>query len=158
MGASIPVRAGDRPRGAWYLEAMPGLDPICDYPLGVKRPDLIRTPSGSALTDLTLERLRTGELTEEDLRTAPETLRMQGLIARAAGRERLAENLERAAELTAVPDDVILEVYSALRPGRSTADGLERWARRLEDEYAASATAAFVREAATAYRERGLLS
>ncbi len=29
-------------------------------------------------------------------------------------------NFERAAELTAVPDDRILEIYNALRPYRST--------------------------------------
>ena len=43
---------------------------------------------------------------------------MQAGIARAAGRDRLALNLERAAELVAVPQDVILETYEMLRPGR----------------------------------------
>ena len=71
------------------------------------------------------------------------------------GRLQLADNLERAAELTGVPDDRLLEIYTALRPGRSTAAELEEWAQRLEG-WNAPRTAAFVREAAAAYEERGL--
>ena len=78
-------------------------------------------------------------------------------MARAAGREPLAESLERAAELALVPDDELLEIYTALRPGRSTAAQLEAWAARL-DGYAAERTAAFVREAAAVYEQRGLLA
>ena len=77
-------------------------------------------------------------------------------MARAAGRRQLADNLERAAELVGVPDDQLLEIYTALRPGRSTAAELEAWARRLDD-WAAPQTAAFVREAAVAYAARGLV-
>jgi propanediol dehydratase small subunit len=78
-------------------------------------------------------------------------------VALAAGRPQLAENLERAAELAAVPDEALLAVYTALRPGRATAAELEEWAVRLEG-YGAVATAAFVREAAAAYVDRGLLA
>ena len=55
-----------------------------------------------------------------------------------------------------MPDDRLLEIYTALRPGRSAAAELEEWARRL-DEWNAPLTAAFVREAAVAYVERGLV-
>jgi propanediol dehydratase small subunit len=82
---------------------------------------------------------------------------MQAEVALAAGRPQLAENLERAAELAAVPDDSLLAVYTALRPGRATAAELEEWAVRLEG-HGAAATAAFVREAAAAYVDRGLLA
>jgi propanediol dehydratase small subunit len=91
------------------------------------------------------------------MRAPPNTLRLQAEVALAAGRTQLAESLERAAELAAVPDDLLLEVYTALRPRRATASELEEWAARL-DGYRASRTAAFVREAAAAYAERGLLS
>ena len=77
---------------------------------------------------------------------------------RASGRAQLAENLGRAAELTTVPDDVILEVYTALRPHRSTAAELEAWATRLESEFGARDTAALVREARAVYAERRLLA
>jgi propanediol dehydratase small subunit len=42
------------------------------------------------------------------------------LIRQRVVADRLAMNFERAAELTAVPDDRILEIYNALRPYRST--------------------------------------
>ncbi len=131
-------------------------DPTSDYPLGMRRPDLVSTPGGIPLVDLTLEALRSGELAADEIRATPETLRMQAAVALAAGRTQLAESLERAAELAAVPDELLLEVYTALRPRRATAEELEEWASRLE-AHGASRTSAFVREAAVAYAERGLL-
>ena len=132
-------------------------DPIADYPLGTQRPDLVRTPGGLGLDDLTLDALRSGRLDASEMRATAETLELQAQVARAAGRAQLAANLERAAELTGVPDEVILEVYTALRPHRSTADELERWADRLEAEFQATLTAAFVREARSVYAKRNLL-
>jgi propanediol dehydratase small subunit len=132
-------------------------DPIADFPLGSQRPDLVRTPGGLGLEELTLDALRSGRLDASEMRATAETLELQAQVARAAGRAQLAANLERGAELTAVPDEVILEVYTALRPHRSTADELERWADRLEAEFQATLTAAFVREARSVYAKRNLL-
>ena len=129
-------------------------DPSRDYPLGTSRPELVRTPSGIALDELELhgERVQATEL-----RATPDTLRMQADVARSSGREQLADNLLRAAELAPLPDETILEIYTALRPGRSTAAELEAWAARL-DGWQAPATATFVREAAQVYARRGLLA
>ena len=132
-------------------------DPRSDYPVGARRPDLVSTPGGVALDDVTLDAIRAGELGADEMRATPATLRLQADVARAAGRTQLAESLARAAELAAVPDDLLLEIYTALRPGRATAEELETWASRL-DGFDAVATAAFVREAAAAYAERGLLA
>ena len=132
-------------------------DPRSDYPVGVRRPDLVSTPGGIALDDVTLDAIRAGELGADEMRATPATLRLQADVARAAGRTQLAESLARAAELAAVPDDLLLQIYTALRPGRATAADLEAWASRL-DRFDAAATAAFVREAAAAYAERGLLA
>ena len=132
-------------------------DPTSDYPLGTRRPDLVSTPGGVPLGGVTLDALRAGTLAADEIRATPETLRMQAEVARAAGRSQLAESLVRAAELAAVPDDLLLEFYTALRPRRATATELEAWASRLES-YEASKTAAFVREAAVAYADRGLLA
>ena len=132
-------------------------DPIADYPLGSQRPDLVRTPGGLGLDELTLDALRSGRLDASEMRATGETLELQAQIALAAGRVQLAANLRRAAELTGVPDEVILEVYTALRPHRSTADQLESWADRLERDFQAVATAAFVREARVVYEQRNLL-
>jgi propanediol dehydratase small subunit len=132
-------------------------DPIADYPLGTQRPDLVRTPGGLGLDELTLDALRSGRLEASEMRATGETLQLQAQVALAAGRAQLAANLSRAAELTSVPDEVILEVYTALRPHRSTADELDSWADRLERDFQAVATAAFVREARVVYEQRNLL-
>jgi propanediol dehydratase small subunit len=132
-------------------------DPERDYPLGTRRPDLVTTPGGVPLEEVSLEALRAGRLDASEIRATPETLRRQSDVARAAGRVPLAASLERAAELAAVPDDLLLAVYTALRPRRATGPELEAWAVRLEG-HGAGATAAFVREAAAVYAERGLLA
>lgn len=132
-------------------------DPSRDYPLGARRPELVSTPGGVPLAEVTLEAARAGTVGAEEIRATPATLRRQAEVARAAGRAQLAESLERAAELASVPDELLLDVYTALRPGRATAAELEQWAARLE-EHGAGETAAFVREAAAVYAERGLLA
>jgi len=133
-------------------------DPSSDYPLGSRRPDLVATPSGLPLADVTLAALREGRLAADDLRATPETLRRQSAVALAAGRKPLAENLARAAELATISQETILEIYTALRPHRSTAAELAEWAERLEGEFAAPLAAQFAREAAAAYAKRGLLA
>jgi propanediol dehydratase small subunit len=132
-------------------------DPNRDYPLGLRRPELIKTPAGTPLAEVTIEAAREGRLVGAEIRATPETLLLQADVARAAGRSPLAENLERAAELAALPDDELLEIYTALRPHRSTAAELESWAIKLDGQ-AAPRTAAFVREAAVVYAERRLLA
>ena len=132
-------------------------DPKRDYPLGTRRPDLVFTPGGVPLADVTLDALRAGHIGAAEIRATPQTLRLQAQVAHAAGRAPLAESLERAAELAGVPDDELLAVYTVLRPRRATAAELEEWAARLEG-HGAARTAAFVREAAAVYAERGLLA
>jgi propanediol dehydratase small subunit len=128
-----------------------------DYPLGSQRPDLVTTPGGLPLADVTLDAVRSGTIAADEIRATPATLSLQADVARAAGRSQLAANLERAAELAVVPDEVLLEVYTALRPRRATAQELEAWAAQL-DGLDAPMTAAFVREAAVVYADRGLLA
>lgn len=132
-------------------------DPATDYPLGTRRPDLVRTPAGRSLDEITLAALRDGSLPADDVQATPATIRLQAEVARAAGRAPLAANLERAAELSTVDAATILAAYTALRPHRSTAAELEAWAVRFERDHAAPVTAAYIREAAAAYARRGLL-
>ena len=84
------------------------------------------------------------------------TLRAQAQIAAEAGYPQLAENLDRAAELTAVPNDVLLEMYEQLRPGRATHAELHALADQLEETFSAPRTADLVREAAHHYARQGL--
>ena len=93
---------------------------VSDYPLANKHPEWVKTATNKTLDDFTLENVLSNKVTAQDMRITPETLRLQASIAKDAGRDRLAMNFERAAELTAVPDDRILEIYNALRPYRST--------------------------------------
>jgi propanediol dehydratase small subunit len=132
-------------------------DLVSEYPLGQKRPDTVATPSGIPLDDVTVEGMREGKLASDDLRATPETLRRQAAVAERVGRIALADNLRRAAELAAIPSETILEIYTALRPHRSSETELEAWASRL-DEAGAPMSAAFVREAIEVYARRGLLA
>jgi propanediol dehydratase small subunit len=115
-----------------------------------------RALSGTPIDELTLEAAVDGDLSPADLRVHPDTLRHQAEVAEAHGNPQLGENLRRAAELTALPDDEVLAIYEALRPGRSTAAGLEAVAARL-DGARAPLCATLVREAAEVYARRGLL-
>ena len=119
-----------------------------DYPLSEKRPDMLRTPSGLRFPDITLESVVDGKVGMEDLRVTAEALEMQAQVADAASRPQLAENLRRAAELVAVPEGTILEIYRALRPGRADRQYLYALANDLEAQYGARRCAALVREAA----------
>ena len=91
-----------------------------------------RALSGRPIEEITLDAAVSGELSPADLRVRPDTLRHQAEVAEAHGNPQLGENLRRAAELTALPDDEVLAIYEALRPGRSTAAGLEAIAVRLD--------------------------
>lgn len=133
-------------------------DPTRDYPLGARRPELVTTPSGLLQSEVTLDSLRSGLLDPDDIRATAETIRRQAAVAVAAGRTQLAENLMRAAELAAVPAERVLELYTALRPRRSTAGDLTALADEFEQQHAAPRTAAFIREALGVYERRGFLA
>jgi propanediol dehydratase small subunit len=115
----------------------------------------IRAASGRSTDDINLDTL--DDLNQEDLQIRGETLHHQAEVARQAGYTQLADNLQRAAELTHVPNDILLNMYESLRPRRSTYDELMQVADLLATTYAAPITAGFVREAAESYQKRGLL-
>lgn len=127
---------------------------VKDYPLANKHPDWVKTSTGKTLDDITLANVLNGSVKSADMRITPEILRIQADIARSAGRERLAINFERAAELTAVPDDRVLEIYNALRPYRSTKEELIAISDELKSKYNATICSQYVREAADLYVER----
>jgi propanediol dehydratase small subunit len=132
-------------------------DPATDYPVAEQRPELVRTAAGKPLSAVTIDAVQAGDITAADLRITAEALERQALVAEASGRPQLAPNFRRAAELTRVPDDRLLAIYEALRPGRSTADELQAIAVELEAHYAAPLSATLVREAAAIYARRGVL-
>ena len=127
------------------------------YPLGEHERERIASSSGRPLGAITLDAVRAGELAPEDLAIHADTLRAQAAIADQEGFGQLAANLRRAAELVAVPQDVVLRVYEALRPYRVTYERLLALAEELEATYGAVENARFVREAAAVYRARRLI-
>jgi propanediol dehydratase small subunit len=131
------------------------LDAKKDYPLAIKRPDLVKSATGLGLGELTLDKVMEGKLTFDDIKIHPQTLEYQAQIAISAGRPQIANNLRRAAELTRIPDARVLEIYNAMRPYRSTKQELLDIANELENKYQAKVCAAFVREAVTVYEKRG---
>jgi len=132
---------------------------VGDYPLAEKRPDLVRGRRGKGIADISLETILADEATMQDLAITPQMLRLQADISRAAGRAKLAENLERAAEMADLPQDVIMAVYEHLRPGRATsAADLAAIAADLRATYKAERLACFIEEAAAVYEKRGLFS
>jgi len=130
-----------------------------DYPLAETQPHEVVGPRGKRLSDITLDAVLDGSIAMEDLRITPGALLAQGEIARDAGRPTLAKNFARAAELVNVPQDVIMQVYELLRPGRAKSkQQLLDAARMLRQDHRAPLMAAFVEEAAQAYEERGLFT
>jgi propanediol dehydratase small subunit len=115
----------------------------------------IRTGSGRCLDELTIDALRAGRLTPEDFRISGAQLNEQAAAAAAGGYRQLAENLRRAAELTALPNDRVFEIYGMLRPGRATVAELQALAAELQRQNMPR-VADFVLEAAEAYGVRGI--
>jgi propanediol dehydratase small subunit len=127
------------------------------YPLYTNHADTLVAASGRLLTEVTVEAATVGDISLDDIQITQQSLRDQAEIARSAGYTQLAQNLERAAELTIVPRDEIITMYQTLRPGRSDFVQLMNLADRLEQQYQAVICAQFVREAAAVYQERGML-
>jgi len=126
------------------------------YPLGEHEAESIVSSTGRPLSELTLENLRTGEIDAADMSIHGDTLLAQAEVAEESGFPELAQNLRRAAELTAVPNEVVLSVYEALRPYRVTYEQMLELADDLETTYGAAENGRLVREAAEAYKARGL--
>jgi propanediol dehydratase small subunit len=115
----------------------------------------IRALSGKPVDSLTTAAVRAGEVETADLRIHPDTLERQAVVAEQHGNPQLADNLRRAAELTRLPDEEVLAVYEALRPGRSSAAELTALAGSLAGR-GLPRCAALVSEAAEVYARRGL--
>jgi len=119
-------------------------EPACPY-----------TSTGRSLDELTMEAVLAGEVTTEDFGISAETLRCQAEAAEAAGYTQLGVNLRRAAELTHLSNDQVIEIYHTLR--RTTYRQLLALADQLESKHNAPLNAALIREAAEVYLARGLV-
>lgn len=119
-----------------------------EYPLIETAADRLRTRSGRAVNEITVDAVLAGEIGMDDLRVSVEALEAQAGFAEQAGRPQLAANLRRAAELVDVPEEKVLAIYTALRPGRAGSAELLALAAEMEAVYHAPRCAELLREAA----------
>ncbi|MBR0794886.1 glycerol dehydratase [Bradyrhizobium jicamae] len=132
-------------------------NPLNLYPVSEHAPERAVSASGLPLAQLTLEEVVAGRIGARDISISSQVLRLQAQIARAAGRETLARNMERAAELVTVPQEIILETYEMMRPGRVTDPVvLTARAEMMRRKYGATNIAALIDEAVAVYTRRGL--
>lgn len=117
----------------------------------------IKSKTGKKLSDITMENVLNGYISLEDVKISRDTLLTQGRIAEEHGRPQIKKNFERAAELTEVPDGVILKIYEALRPNRSTKGELIAIADLLKSKYKAPECAQLVLDTVKVYEKRGIL-
>ena len=117
----------------------------------------IYTFSGRSIDELSIQGILSGDLSAEDFRIHGETLNHQARVSEEAGYAQLAENLRIAAELTHMSNEEILDIYNTLRPRRTSYKEMIDMAERLQNEFTAPLTAAFVREAAEVYLQRGIV-
>ena len=117
----------------------------------------IRTLSDKNIEEITLKTVMEDNVSAEDFRITSSALKYQAQVAEKAGRKQLAENFRRATELTVIPDNEVVKIYNALRPGRSTRDELLQLIHQLEEQYKAPRNAALVKETLEVYEKRRLL-
>ena len=122
-----------------------------------REPDVRRRQRAVAVADITLENVRLGKIVAEDLAIRRETLLQQAQTAEAEGYPQLARNFRRAAELTSLPNDVLLAAYEKLRPYRASYFELLSLSQEIAARYDAPETGEYIRQAAEAYRDKGLL-
>lgn len=132
---------------------------ITDYPLAETRSAEMRGQRGKSLDEITLEAVMNGAIEMEDLRITPQALADQAEISQAAERSTLASNFDRAAELVNVPQEVILNAYELLRPGRAKSkQQLLDLAQLFLHTYKAPRMAEFLNEATDVYERRGVFT
>ena len=127
---------------------------MSSYPLGQSEADTITSRTGKKLSQITLDEVKKGNVTADDIKISAETLKKQGQVAKEADNPTMDANFQRASELVNVPDDVILDMYNKLR---STKKELILMAQELLQKYSAPHCAKLVLEAAEIYEKRGIL-
>ena len=110
------------------------MDPLLDYPLGERRPELVTTPARTPLAEVTLEGLRAGRVSPDELRATPRDAAAAGRRGACGGPgSSLPRTSSGPPSSRRLPDDEVLSVYTALRPRRATAAELEVIAQHLAD-------------------------
>ena len=130
---------------------------MSNYPLGQHEADTITSKTGKKLSQITLDEVKRGNVTAEDIKISAGMLKRQGQVAAEADNPQMEAKFQRASGLVNGPDDVILNMYNKLRPNRSTKQELLLMAKELLEKYQAPHCAKLVLEAAEIYEKRGIL-
>jgi propanediol dehydratase small subunit len=130
------------------------LDALKDYPIYEKRPELIQTQTGKSVDEINIENILSGKVTPDDCRISAQTLEYQAQIEESAGNPQIAANFRRAAEMTRIPDERIIQIYNRMRPHVSTKEELLAIAEELETKYDAKINGALLRETVEVYEDR----
>jgi propanediol dehydratase small subunit len=112
--------------------------------------------SGIDADEISVDAIRRGDITLDDVRIHPDSLKHQAQVAKRNGNPQLAENFLRAAELTDLSDVEVMALYEALRPHRSTTQQLLEIADDLTSK-GAHRNAELFTQAADVYARRGLV-
>ena len=128
-----------------------------DYPLGKKRSELIFTPGGMNIQDITFENIERGIIKPDDCRTSRESLVYQAQLAEQQGNKSIADNFYRASEMVDIESSKIINIYNSIRPYRSTEAELKDIISDLRNTYNADRTAEFIEEALAVLKLRGKL-
>ena len=119
--------------------------------------DLRRRESTLRPEEITMAALRAGRVQPEAVTIRRRTLEAQAATAAAEGFPQLARNFRRAAELTAIPAPVLMDLYEKLRPKRARYEELLALSQTITARYDAPETGTYIREAAEVYRKKGLV-
>ena len=130
------------------------LDYLKDYPLYEKNPELIKTQTGRSVDEINMENILSGKVTDADCRISSQTLIYQAEIQESFGNPQVGANFRRAAEMTRIEDDRILQIYNCMRPHVSTKQELLDIAEELDTKYNAKDNAELVRKAVEVYEDR----
>lgn len=125
-----------------------------DYPLSKNKRELLNTPGGVNIDDITFENILKGNVKGDDCRISEDSLRIQAIVAEENGDKHLSENFKRASEMVSIESDKLIAIYNALRPYRSSEEELITIAEELEVKYKAFRTAQFIKEATAVLKER----
>lgn len=126
---------------------------VQDYPLATRCPEHILTPTGKPLTDITLEKVLSGEVGPQDVRISRQTLEYRAQIAEQMQRHAVARNF--AARRSLSPFLTSAFWLSITRCARSAPRRRSCW--RSPTSWStrhATVNAAFVRESAEVYQQR----
>ena len=130
---------------------------MSSYPLGQSEADTITSRTGKKLSQITLDEVKKGNVTADDIKISAETLKKQGQVAKEADNPTMDDEKDIDLTQAVLPDDVILDMYNKLRPNRSSKKELVLMAQELLEKYQAPHCAKLVLEAAEIYEKRGIL-